>query len=153
MIQLLKEDHFSDQMAALNWLKKQKWIQKKNIAVSGNSFGGIETVLAVAHEKFCAAIDASGGAESWSKSADLQKLMKKSVKDTQSPIFFFQAENDFDLSPSKVLSAEMKFAGKVVESKIYPAFGKSAKEGHSFAYRGAKIWFEDVLKFLQKNCQ
>jgi len=153
MVSLLKGEQFSDQMAALAWLKEQKWVQKNRIAVSGNSFGGIETVLAVAKENYCGAVDASGGAESWSKSPDLQKLMKNSVKNAHAPIFFFQAENDFDLSPSRVLSEEMKTAGKKAEIKIYPAFGKLAREGHSFAYRGVKDWFPDVFNFLQKNCE
>jgi len=36
------------------------------------------------------------------------------------PIFFFQAANDFDLSPSKTLSAEMNQVSKTYKLKIYP---------------------------------
>jgi carboxymethylenebutenolidase len=153
MIRLLKTDHLNDQLAALTWLRKQKMVAVKKIAVAGNSFGGIEVILGAAHESYCAAVDASGAAQTWSSSSELQGLMKEAVKKSKSPILFFQAENDFDLNPSKVLSAEMKSAGKVAEMKIYPPFGKSNKEGHSFAYLGSSIWGTDIINFLNKYCQ
>jgi hypothetical protein len=53
--------------------------------------------------------------------------MKASVRNAHAPIFFFQAENDYDLSPSKVLSAVMKDARKPYEVKIYPPYGNSRK--------------------------
>ena len=152
MVQLLKGDHLDDQLAALQWLREQPFSNKGRIAVAGNSFGGIETVLGASKENYCAAIDASGGAESWAKAPTLQKVMKEAVRKSKAPIFFFQAENDFDLSPSRILSEEMRLAGKKYELKIYPAFGESAKSGHSFAYAGASIWFNDVINFLNSNC-
>ena len=54
----------------------------------------------------------SGGAESWDKAPELQALMIEAACSSKPPIFFFQAENDFDLSPSKSLSSAMKAAGK-----------------------------------------
>lgn len=152
MLELLKTDHLSDQLAALKWLKEQKFTDIKRIAVAGNSFGGIQTVFGAEQETFCAAVDASGAAESWGNSIDLQETMKTSVRKSKSPIFFIQAENDFDLSPSKILSEEMKKVGKDYQIKIYPKFGKSEKDGHSFAYAGVSIWFEDVFAFVQKHC-
>src|SRR6266852_1510072 len=47
MVRLLETDHFDDQFAALVWLRKQRFVQPNRIAVAGNSFGGIETVLGV----------------------------------------------------------------------------------------------------------
>jgi carboxymethylenebutenolidase len=67
-------------------------------------------------------------------------------------MLFFQAQNDFDLTPSRVLLQELKVAGRDGEMKIYPPFGHSARDGHSFAYRGAELWFPDVLAFVQKHC-
>lgn len=153
MIELLTGDHFSDQFAGLDWLKKQTIIKKNKIAVMGNSFGGVETILGVTKEPFCAAVSASGGAQSWDDSQELQELLKESVRKAAAPIFFFQAQNDYDLTPTKVLSEEMKIAGKTAETKIYPAYGKTHQEGHGFAYLGVKIWFPDVFKFIEKHCQ
>ena len=42
--------------------------------------------------------------------------------------------------------------GKVFEMKIYPPFGKSAAEGHSFAYLGSSIWADDAFRFLERHC-
>ena len=46
----------------------------------------------------------------------------------------------------------MKEAGKAVELKIYPAFGRSAPEGHSFAWSGSTVWADDVFRFLHMHC-
>ena len=118
MIRLLTTDHLDDQMAALEWLKKQSFVQKNRIAVAGQSFGGIETVLGAEKYPFCAAIDASGAAMSWDEAPALQNLLKRSARNSKSPMFLFQAENDFTLAPSKDLYKEMIAAGKTAEIKI-----------------------------------
>jgi len=66
--------------------------------------------------------------------------------------FFFQAVNDFDLSPSKTLSAEMDQVGKTYKLKIYPSYGASPQNGHSFGYFGSDVWAEDVFGFLNQYC-
>ena len=151
-IRLLKTDHLNDQLAGLQWLQRQPFAMPSRIAVMGNSFGGIETILGAEHGRYCAAIDASGAAESWALAPELQALLTESVQHAEAPIFFFQAANDYDLAPSKTLSDAMKKAGKKYEVKIYPAFGTSAEEGHSFAYMGSATWAEDVFRFLKQYC-
>ena len=96
MVQLLKGDHLDDQMAALAWLGKQSFVASNKIAVAGVSFGGIQTILGVEKAKYCAAIDAAGAAQSWAKAPQLHQLMLHAVKNAKAPIFFFQAENDYD---------------------------------------------------------
>lgn len=152
MVKLLSTDHLEDQLAALAWLKKQPFVQKDRIATMGNSFGGIEAILGMAHADYCAGVDASGGAESWSHSHELQSLMREAVKKIRKPVFFFQAANDYSLAPSTELSSEMHNLGKIAFVKIYPRFGDSEKMGHSFPYRGAPIWFNNVFSFLAKYC-
>ena len=152
MTRLLSTEQLEDQLSALAWLKSQSFVQPKRIAVAGNSFGGVETVLGAAKASYCAAVVASGGAESWDESPELQEIMKAASRTANSPMLFFQAANDFNLAPNEVLSSERKQAGKSVEVKTYPAFGKSAAEGHSFAYRGSAIWFPDVFDFIDRNC-
>lgn len=153
MIRLLEGDHLNDQLAGLRWLRTQNFVDAKRIAVGGHSFGGIETVLGAEREPYCAAIDASGGAQSWAEAPELQTVMLRAVRHARAPIFFLQAENDYDLSPSQTLSAAMKEVGKTYEMKIYPAFGGSAQEGHSFSYSGIAVWGSDALRFLEKHCQ
>ena len=152
MVRLLETDQLNDQLAALAWLQKREFVQAHRIAVAGNSFGGVEAVLGVERGSYCAAIDASGGAESWALAPELQASMTRAVRNAHVPIFFFQPENDYDLAPSRVLSAAMKSSGKTFEMKIYPAFGKSNQEGHSFSYLGSSVWADDVFRFLEQNC-
>ena len=152
MVRLLETDQLNDQLAALAWLQKREFVQARRIAVAGNSFGGVEAVLGAERGSYCAAIDASGGAESWALAPELQASMTRAVRNAHVPIFFFQPENDYDLAPSRVLSAAMKSSGKTFEMKIYPAFGKSNQEGHSFSYLGSSVWADDVFRFLEQNC-
>jgi dipeptidyl aminopeptidase/acylaminoacyl peptidase len=152
MVRLLQTDHLNDQLAALAWLRKQGFVQPDRIAVAGNSFGGIETVLGAQQGDYCAAIDSAGGAQSWAQAPELQALMTRAVRKANAPIFFFQAANDYDLSPSKILSAVMKNAGKTYEMKIYPAYGDSSSDGHTFGYFGSAVWADDAFRFLNQHC-
>ena len=152
MVHLLETDHLQDQMAALAWLKSQRLVNPARVAVMGNSFGGVETVLGAEQGGYCAAVDASGGAESWDEAPALRDLMIRAVQHSNAPILFFQAKNDFDTAPSTTLYAAMLSVGKSAEIRIYPPYGTSAAEGHSFAYRGEEAWGSDVLDFLGRNC-
>ena len=78
--------------------------------------------------------------------------MRDAIKRIHRPVFFFQAANDYNLSPSKELSSEIRNAGKIALLTIYPSFGSSVKAAHSFPYRGVRIWFNDVISFLNKYC-
>ena len=75
------------------------------------------------------------------------------VRNARVPIFFLQAENDYDLSPSRTLSQAMKDAKKPFELKIYPPFGNSVEDGHAFGYFGSSVWADDVFRFLQDHCR
>lgn len=152
LVRLLQTDHLNDQLAALAWLRKQSFVDGSRIAVAGTSFGGVEAVLGAERGNYCAAIDTAGGAQSWAQAPALQALMTASVRNARAPIFFFQAANDYDLAPSKVLSAAMKAAGKPYELKLYPPYGRTTQEGHSFGYFGGAVWAEDVFRFLEQRC-
>ncbi len=152
MIHLLETDHLDDQLAAAAWLRKQKFVQPNRIAVAGNSFGGILTVFGAERGSYCAAINSAGGAQSWADAPLLQTTMERSVRNARAPMFFFQAANDYDLSPSRVLADTMRAAGKEFALKIYPPFGKSESDGHTFGYFGSAVWASDVFQFLNKHC-
>src|SRR4029077_6859471 len=95
----------------------------------------------------------AGGAKTGPKAPQFQSAMTRAVRNSKIPIFFFQAANDYDLSPSNTLSAAMKDARKPYDLKIYPAYGQSTQEGHTFGYFGASIWADDVLRFLNSYCR
>jgi dipeptidyl aminopeptidase/acylaminoacyl peptidase len=152
MVRLLETDHLNDQMAALAWLRAQRFVKPDRIAVAGNSFGGIEVVLGAERASYCAAVDSAGAAQSWADAPEVRALMTRAVRNSRTTIFFFQAENDYDLSPSRTLSAAMKDAGKEFKMKIYPPFGKSTQDGHNFGYFGSSVWGVDVFRFLDEHC-
>jgi carboxymethylenebutenolidase len=152
MVRLLETDHLNDQLSALAWLSKQSFVQSGRIAVAGNSFGGVEAVLGAERGGYCAAIDSAGGAQSWSMAPGLQEVMLRAVRNSRTPIFFFQAANDYDISPSHTLSKAMKDAGETYEVKIYAAYGDSPEEGHTLGYFGSSIWLNDVMRFLNRHC-
>ena len=152
MVRLLETDHLNDQLAALAWLRTQRFVDPDRIAVAGNSFGGIEVVLGAERGSYCAAVDSAGAAQSWGDAPEVQDLMIRSVRNSRAPIFFFQAENDYDLSPSRTLSAAMKDANKEFEIKIYPPYGNSTQDGHTFGYFGGSVWGADVFRFLDQHC-
>lgn len=152
MVRLLRTDHLRDQLAALAWLQQQSFVARDRIAVGGNSFGGVESLLGAARAGYCAALDSAGGAQSWKISPELQALMRRAVQDARAPIFFFQADNDYDLAPSRTLAALMRAAGKPYLLKIYPKYGNSADEAHTLGYFGAPVWERDVFGFLEAHC-
>ena len=152
MVRLLETDHLNDQWAALTWLRSQPFVKPDRIAVAGTSFGGIEAVLGAERGSYCAAVDAAGAAQSWKEAPEVQALMVRAVRNSRVPIFFFQAETDYDLSPSRTLAAVMKDAGKDFEIRIYPPFGKSTQDGHTFGYFGSAVWGADVFRFLDQHC-
>jgi len=146
----LHETHLQDQLAALQYLQALPYVDKNRIAVMGFSFGGIQTMLAVEHGPgYRAAVNCSGAAETWRGSSDLQARLTAAARKATMPVFFLQAENDYDLNPNRVLSEEVRKSGKPVEAKVYPAFGSGPREGHSFCVRGTDIWGPDVVKFIE----
>lgn len=153
LVRLLRTEQLQDQMAGLAWLKQQSFVLPTRIAVMGNSFGGIEAVLGAERAGYCAAVDADGGAESWDGAPDLQRLMLHAVEHSTVPVLFFQAANDYNLAPSRTLYAAMKKLKKPAEIRIYPPYGVTAAEGHSFAYRGAGMWIDDVVRFVDAKCR
>lgn len=153
-LQLLETDHLDDQLAALRWLRERPYVQAKRIAVGGNSFGGIEAVLGAERGQYCAAIDAAGAAQMWAKAPELRERLKRAVRNSKVPIFFFQAENDFDTAPTSELAASMRAANKPFTKKIYGRFGGAAPgEGHALPFRGVEIWTDDALRFLGRACE
>jgi carboxymethylenebutenolidase len=152
MIRLLETDHLNDQLSALVWLRRQRFVQANRVAVAGNSFGGIEAVLGAGKGNDCAAVASAAGAQSWALAPELQSLMTRAVRNANAPIFFFQATNNYDLSPSKTLSAVMIQVNKTYEIKIYPRYGDSPQEAHTLGYLGAAMWANDVFRFLNQHC-
>lgn len=148
----LHELQLTDQLAALTYLKGQPFVDAGRLAVAGCSYGGIQTVLAAeGGHGYRAAVDFAGGAQSWQGSPDLRARMLRAVRGAAIPVFFVQAENDYDLTPSRALSAEMQRAGKSHQVKVYPRFGSGPQDAHDFCVKGLEVWGPDVFPYLASN--
>ena len=150
----LMEQHLEDQVAALSYLKGLPEVDSQRIAVAGCSFGGIQTVLMA--EKGLgvrAAVDFAGAAQNWQYAPELRARMIQAVQHSQMPIFFIQAKNDYDTSPSRDLAAAMEKSGKPHDLQIFPSFGKSNQDAHEFCVHGGEIWAPKVFSFLTQAMQ
>ena len=117
-----------------------------------NSFLGIIALLSAETLPVCASVNAAGGSESWNEAPALRSLMMRAATRAEVPVLFMQARNDFDLAPSRTLAAVMHKAGKPALIRLYPSFGRTARDGHAFAYRGVRIWAPHVQAFLTRAC-
>jgi len=151
LVTLMKGEQLDDVRAALMFIKGKPYARGDRAVVAGNSYGGIVTMYAAAYlDGLWAAVNFAGAAQSWADSPPLQQALTDVATAARIPVFFGQAENDYDLTPSKVLSATMTKAGKPNVMKIFPVFGKTTPEGHSFGYFGGDIWGPDVVAFVKK---
>ena len=152
----LHETHLEDQLAGLAYLKQLSDVDPHRIAVAGCSYGGIQTVLAVeanAEQKLGlrAAVDFAGGAMSW-RSHSLRTRMVRAVKKATVPVMFIQAENDYDLGPSRTLAGELEQLGKSHKLLIFPPYGDTRAEGHGgFCSQGTNVWGTAVTSFLDTS--
>ena len=120
--------------------------------MTGCSFGGIQTVLA--SEKALglrAAIAFSPAAMAWSKVPELRSRLIQAIQSATVPMLLIQAENNYDLSPTRTMAKELEKANKPHKLLIFPAFGKTHAEGHSFCARGEHLWGTEVFSFLRSK--
>jgi dienelactone hydrolase len=152
LVQLHDTEQFSDQVAGLKYLQSLAYVDRSKIAVAGCSYGGIQTLIAAEKNPgYRAAVDFAGGAMSWKSSPDLQVRLRTAARNLAVPTFFIQAENDFDLSPTKELPIEAQNAGKPYKAQIYPPAGTTNQDGHDFCVKGIAVWGKDVFPFLSAN--
>jgi dienelactone hydrolase len=152
LVKLHETEQLQDQLAALAYLKTLNYVDKTKLAVGGCSYGGIQTVLGaeVKDTGYRAAVNFAGAAKSWKGSPDIRTRLLTAVRSTSVPIFFIQAENDVDLTPSNVLSEAMKDAGKAYKLKIFPSTGGDSQSGHDFCVTSPKVWGPEVFAFLSE---
>jgi dipeptidyl aminopeptidase/acylaminoacyl peptidase len=146
------EEHAEEVSDGVAYMRRLPYVDKNRMIVGGCSYGGIQTVLAAERgDGLKAALDFAGGAESWASDRALHQRMKRAVDHARIPIFFIQAENDYNTEPTKVLGAEAQRAHKDYKAKIFPAYGTSHSDGHGgFCAHQSATWERDVLQWVRK---
>lgn len=149
----LHDQQQDDVAAALLFLRSLPYVDGGNIAVTGCSFGGVQTLLTAEKDLgLRAAIPFAAAAMTWRESTEIQARLITAVKQAKVPVFLIQAENDYDLSPTRELSRAMEQAGKAYKAKIYPPYGETNADGHGgFCGQGVSVWGDDVLAFIASN--
>jgi dienelactone hydrolase len=152
MVELLVEQN-ADVVAAVAYMKSQPYVDPERIAVSGCSFGGIETLLTGEHAiGVKALIPFAPGAMSWADSPALQIRLKRAVDQAKAPIFVIQAANDYNVAPSHELTREAQAHHTDFRAKVYPPYGDTPQDGHGkFCGLGMDVWGKDVLAFLDAH--
>jgi dienelactone hydrolase len=132
----LQQAEVDDVIAGLNYLESRHFVDAARIAISGCSFGGIQTLLTGELDLGVKAlVPFAPGAASWEENPPLRDRLIRSVDLAKAPIFLIRAENDYSLAPSRVLNKEANRKHRNFQSKIYPAFGSTHHEGHGDSAR------------------
>ena len=149
----LQEAAVEDVVAALAYLKSLPLVDPQRIAMSGCSYGGIQTLLAGERELgIRALVPFAPGAMSWEENQPLHGRLRSAIDKAKAPVFLIQAQNDYDLGPSHALSEEAAKNHKDFRSKIYPPFGSGPQDGHGkFCSTATDVWGQDVLTFLAEK--
>jgi dienelactone hydrolase len=159
----LNEEENRDVFAALDWLKKQPYVDAHKIVVSGVSFGGVQTLLSAERGgDFRAAIAFAPAAISWGDGKNaITDRMENAVKHRKLPLFIIQANNDFSLAPAQNLGPLLDQVKLPHQVKVYPDFGSRtpglderqwhALGHHRFAVEGGDVWGPEVFKFIDES--
>ncbi|HEY6268956.1 MAG TPA: alpha/beta fold hydrolase [Candidatus Acidoferrum sp.] len=151
-MRLLESREMADALSALKFLRALPYVDAKDVAVVGHSFGGSLAVLMAEREpNLRAVVVFSGAGYSFDRSPELRTRLLAAVDHIAAPVFFIHAENDYSLSSGKVLDARREQIGKPHRLKIYPTIGHTADDGHDFLHLGVNIWEPDVFAFLDEN--
>ena len=153
-LQLLDNREMGDALSALKFLRALSYVDAKDVALVGHSFGGSLTVLMAEREpNLRAVVVFSVAGYSFDRSPELRARLLAAVDHIAAPVFFIHAENDYSLSSGKVLDARRQQIGKPHRLKIYPPIGHTVDDGHDFLHLGVNIWEPDVFAFLDENMQ
>jgi dipeptidyl aminopeptidase/acylaminoacyl peptidase len=151
-LDLLENEELNEVLAGLAFLRELPGVDRRRVAVVGHSFGGSLTLLVAARDTSVrAAVVFSAAGFSWGQSPALRERLIDAIDHTAAPVMFIHAKNDYSVVPGRTLSDEMERSGKPHVLKIYPAVGRTARDGHNLIYLRVRTWETDVFRFLSEH--
>jgi len=165
-VERLKQES-ADAVEAFQWLRKRSNVNPNAMAIMGNSYGGMMTVLTnttamnLSHN---ATVAFSPGGESWHVK-EISEMLATAARSARGPTFYLQAKWDHDTRATVELSREHALGGSETDDlhgRSFSAaiFGFPCEDtscgGHNqsvhveFA-RATEVWGAAVLEFLQRN--
>jgi dipeptidyl aminopeptidase/acylaminoacyl peptidase len=140
-----------DVLAALRFVRAMPDVDPARVAVMGSSYGGINSLLAAARdERVRACVSFAAAAMSWGPVPGLRPFLLEHAGAIRCPVLLLQAKNDFDVTPSAVLAARLRAAGRVCERHLFPPFGANPMEAHQIWVHAPQVWAPVVLPFLDR---
>lgn len=153
LVELL-DAHVKDVVAALEYLRQLAYVDPARIAVAGCSFGGIQTMLLAERGLGVrAAVAFAPGAITWDGTPEIRQRLITAAQNARMPVFLLQAENDYNVAPSRVLAQELARAGKPYKMQIFPAYGTTHQDGHGGFCSSGSAWGAAVSTFLAEYLQ
>ena len=150
------EAEADDVGAAIDYLRRQAFVDAKRIAMLGWSFGGILTVITCSRRSdVAAAVDQAAGALSWKGSPELHRVLRDAAAKVRVPLLTMVAANDATTEAARTIDAAIPVA---TEHRliIYPPFRakdpRGIAEGHLvFSGEGITIWKDDALEWIRRH--
>jgi len=151
-LELLENREAIDARAALASLRARPDVDRRDVALVGDSFGSSLTLVVGEHEPDVRAVVVFAIAGySWERSPELRTRLLASVARLAAPVFFIHAANDYTTASGERLAARLSELGRPGRVKVYPPIGRTRDDGHGFLYGGVSIWENDVFAFLDEH--
>jgi carboxymethylenebutenolidase len=143
-----------DALAALQWFKQHPKVIPQRVSMIGSSYGGVMVMLAAGRRAdFRAGISFAGPSITWPDAPALQEVLIDAMRRMEIPLFLIQAWDDFHLTPTYALGAELAALGKPHETRIYEPIGTERGDGHGVFNNAVELWSPDVGRFLARWMQ
>jgi dienelactone hydrolase len=148
-LELLEKNELADVRAAIASVRTRPEVDVARVGVTGVSYGGILSLMsAEADSTLRAAVAFAPAAMNWGWNAPLREYLAASARRTRVPVLVVQAENDWNVGPTRELPDAVRAGGGTASGKLYPAVGGNVSDGHELMSRAPDLWRNDVLVFL-----
>ena len=147
--------------ATINWLVDQPWANTKKLILSGNSVGGLATVLlgskslpgVLGYINFAGGIAGNPDISPGKSCAPdrVQAAYAKWGQSTRTPNLWLYAENDLFWGSDAPKQWHASFATGGSQTKLVTTGPVPGKDGHDLIFVGQALWSEHVDAFIKTN--